>query len=644
MPWYAPPEGSASSGSGGAGSVTSVGVTADSPLVVTGSPVTDAGTINLSLPTYSRKAQYGSEVEPWNPAQARGCLFYLNLYNGNMLWQDDTNVAGCFSPCTPNQNNRLGLTWCPINGNSIGPNNLSQRPYLRSDTTRNSFVSFSGAHALRVDNSRSEFAYFWSSGVHVPLGLTSGNWTMGLKFRVNATGARQGMFDGNGRTGGRVGMGFVFEGSAGANSVSFQLANGAISTNPVSSNAANTDGVTWNYVIASGNGATAFLNLNGTVTLASITQPLYLPLTASGIPTPMFDNLRIGAYVTDANYFSGDIADCFIANTNWGNQPVDVANWIAHDPVFGYYKTNELKYNGRLTSNSLFDMSGLSGVATEWLDPRQVLGLYDFTDCTDPTNMWTTSTGTFPSIIHGPTRVSNSGDKVGYIENKAAYNNVNPTGLMRMTASDSGNSMLPTYHTNVSNGKGALYFNGWSPSVIPFTGEQTLTFRQWPQTPKTWFVAFKLAPGQTPFGVHMISTGASNGTYLAAGSSGHFSVDRKFTTVQHSSNGALTSPISGVNPTGFNISETVQHGGQAAHLLNGNWALNGASAAVGSALDFGEFQPNHMGRAAITGWDMNGYIAYKICYNGAVDAETRRRIRGWIANELGILSYVNTAY
>lgn len=645
MSWYAPPEGTASSG--GAGSVTSVGITADSPIVVAGSPVTDAGTISLSLPTYSRKAQYAAPVEPWNPAQARGCVFYLNTYNGNMLWQDDTSTAGCFNPCVPNisPQNRLGLTWCPVNGNSMGPGSAAGRPYLASDVTRNTFLSFSGAQVLRVDNSRSQFAYFWSSGVNVLNGLEQGKWTMGCWFRPNATGARQGIFDANGRTAGRVGMGLVFEGAAGANAVSFQLGNGTTSTNPVSSNAAYTDG-RWNYVIASGNAGTAYINLNGTVTTASLPQSLYLPLSPSGVPQLMFDNLRIGCYVTDVNYFSGDIANCFIANTNWGEQPVDVAQWLAHDPPFGYYNTNELKYNGRMSSNGIFDMVGLSGAATEWLEPRQVQGLYDFTDCTDPTNMWTTATGTLAGsvICHGPTRVSAHGDKVAYIENKAVYNNMNPSGLMRMTASNSGSSMLPTYHTNVVNGKGCVYFNGYSPSVIPFTGEQTLNFPAWNQTPKTWFIAFKLVDGQATNGSHLISTGASNGTYLAVCSSGYSVVGRRNTTVQHSSNGALVSPVSGVNPTGFNISETVQHGGMAAHFLNGNWAYSGAASASGSSMSFGEFQPTHMGRPAITGWDMNGYIAYKICYNGAVDAETRRRIRGWIADQLGITSYVNTAY
>ncbi len=649
MPWYAPPEGSASSSSGN-GTVTSIGVTADSPIVVAGSPVTEAGIINLSLPTYGRKAQFAAPVEPWNPAQARGVVFYLNTYNGNMLWQDDSSTAGCFTPCVPNltSQNRLGLTWCPVNGNSMGPGSAAGRPYLMSDTSRNTYLSFSGSQAIRVDNSRSQFAFFYSSGVHTGFGIEQGKWTIGCWFRPVATGARQGIFDANGRTNGRVGFGLVFEGSAGSNAVSLQIGNGSAAiTNPVSSNSAYTDG-RWNYVIASGNGSTAYINLNGTVTSAAITSANLTALSASGIPLPIGTTaghiLHIGSYVTDLNYFSGDIASCFIANTNWGEQPVDVAQWLAHDPPFGYYNTNELKYNGRMSSNGIFDIVGLSGTATEWLEPRQVQGLYDFTDCTDPATMWTTATGTLPLICHGPTRVTSSGDKVGYIENKAVYNNMNPSGLMRMTASNSGSSMLPTFHTNVVNGLGAVYFNGYSPSVIPFTGENTLSFNAWPQTPKTWFVAFKMVPTSVPHGMHMLSTGASNGTYLAAGHSGHFSATRQNTTVQHSSQNALVSPISGVSPTGFNISETVQHGGMAAHFLNGNWAYSGAAAASGSALNLGEFQPTYMGRPAITGWDMNGYIAYKICYNGAVDAETRRRIRGWIADQLGITSYVNTAY
>jgi hypothetical protein len=647
MPWYGAPEGSASSSG-----VTSIDVTADSPIVVAGSPITDTGTISLSLPTYSRKAQYSAPVEPWNPAQARGVVFYLNTYNGNMLWQDDTSSVGCFTPCVPNVagRNRLGLTWCPVNGNSISSESSSQRPYLNRDSTRNTFISFSGANqALRVSNSRSQFAFFYSLGVHTGYNLEQGKWSMGCFFRPTGTGARMGLMDANGRTGSRTGFGLVFEGSSASNTVSLQIAGTGTISNPVSANAAYTDG-RWNYVIASGNGTNAYINLNGTVTSATLTAANYSALSSSGIPLPIgtatSHNLHIGSYVTDANYFSGDIANCFIANTNWGEQPVDVAQWLAHDPPFGYYNTNELKYNGRMSSNGIFDMIGISGSATEWLDPREVQGLYDFTDCTDPTNMWTTATGTVASMLvcHGPTRVTSSGDKVAYIENKAVYNNMNPSGLMRMTASNSGDSMLPTYHTNVVNGKGCVYFNGYSPSVIPFTGEQTLNFPAWNQTPKTWFIAFKLTTGQAVDGSHLISTGASNGTYLAVCSSGYSVVGRRNTTVQHSSNGALVSPVSGVNPTGFNISETVQHGGMAAHFINGNWAYSGAANASGSALDFGEFQPTYMGRPAITGWDVNGYIAYKICYNGAIDAETRRRIRGWIADQLGISSYVNTAY
>lgn len=647
MPWYAPPEGTASSG--GAGSVTSVGITADSPIEVEGSPVTEAGTINLSLPTYSRKAQYAAPVEPWNPAQARGCVFYLNTYNGNMLWQD-SDGEGCFTPCVPSlpNQNMLGLTWCPVNGNAIASEANNQRPYLNSDSSRNTFVTFSGAQALRVNNSRSQFAFFYSLGVHTGFNLEQGKWSMGCFFRPASTGGRMGLMDANGRTGSRRGMGLVFEGSAGSNFVSFQIGNGSTSiTNPVSTNAAYTDG-RWNYVIASGNGSTAYINLNGTVTSNAITAANHVALSASGIPQPIgtvpAHILHIGSYITDLNYFVGDMANCFIANTNWGEQPSDVAQWLAHDPAFGYYNTNELKYNGRMSSNGIFDMTGVSGSATEWLEPRQVQGLYDFTDCTDPTNMWTTASGTLPIICHGPAQVSASGDKVAYIENKAVYNNMNPSGLMRMTASNSGSNMLPTYHTNVANGKGAVYFNGYSPSVIPFTGENTLSFNAWNQTPKTWFVAFKLIDGQTVGGSHLISTGATNGEFLAVGLSGYAVTSRRNTTIQESTLASLVSPVGGVNPTGFNISETVQHGGLAAHFINGNWAYSGEASAFGSVLDMGEFMPTHMGRPAITGWDMNGYIAYKICYNGALDVETRRRVRGWIADQLGITSYVNTAY
>lgn len=633
MPWYAPPEGTASSG--GAGSVTSVGVTADSPIVVAGSPVTDAGTINLSLPTYSRKAQFSAQPEPWSPIHARGIIFYLNVYNGNMLWQDDPTQPGPFSPCIPNltNQNRLGMSWCPVNGNYIvaqtGPNN---RPYLKSDSTKNAFLGFSGNQALRVDNANSQFAFFYSSGVHAQLNLTSGNWTMGCKFRVSYTGARQGLFDANGRTGSRIGMGLVFEGSANSNFVSFQIGNGSTSiTNPVSSNAAVADGVTWNYVIASGNGTTAFINLNGTVTSAAITQANYIPLSASGVPQPIIlGGLKIGSYITDTNYFSGELADCFIANTNWGQQQVDVANWISFNPPFGYYNTNELKYNGILTSSQIFDMSGISGAATEWLEPRQVRGLFDFTDCTDIDSMWTSASRAGQIVIHGATRVSASGDKVGYIENKAATNNANPSGLMRMAYSPSGTSFLPAYHTNVVNGKGAVYFNGFSPTAIPGTGEQSLLFYNWSPTPKTWFIAYKLVPGLATNGSHLLSTGTTAGRYVGVSSSG--------TVTESLQSATLTTPVLSSGGQ-FNILEGIQNGGMATILVNGNWQASSSSSIVAS-----EFKPGYMGRPAVTGQDLNGYVAYKICYNGVLDAETRRRVRGWIADQLGITSYVNTAY
>lgn len=559
----------------------------------------------------------------WTPRDILNGVMWLTPTIGNLMWKENPNTGAGMAKHPQATGDVIGVVQEVVGSNYIYAGTSGSSPTLASDSVQLTSFQFSSSNntLFQIDNSKTLFSFMWGSGQL--------NWTILAKLKFLTNGVEMGIFDMTGGGGGSTGVS-LDKNSNNTFFFSVGASGGLLSTFNTTLTITDTN---WHYLIISSNGTNIIFNIDGTTESHAITVG-----KAVAPNTPALQGPFIGQEFNSSHPFNGLIGDFFVASGDLTAQDMgnDIQRWLNYNPTFHFNSPSRLAINGNFAHNS-GTLTALSGYRNRGLSPLQVAGIYDWTDYTDLSKMWTTAL----SISgHGPTGVVSHNDKVGFVENKIGPQFLRASYNMTPVS-------CPVWHTGaLPNGEGCVFWSGHSPAV-PSTGtENMLQFNAWPDASKTFFVVFN-TPQTGNIGCHLLSDGTA---YTAIGGTGDIANTNE--VVQHFGTvyapGGVSAAIAGdakfVNPNGWNIVEVVQDGTIASLWINGNWIPIDALGNTGSTNVAGRFVPDHIGRPQIIGWDILGSVAHKACILGNVDAETRRRVRAYLSDSIGGINNVNLSY
>lgn len=580
-----------------------------------------------------RALTLGDEMFPipsynWTPRDIENGIFWYTLSFGAAMWKQNNSDAGVITHPQAT-GDVIGIISELVGGNYTYAGSSGSSPTLASDSTQLCSANFISANSClqTIDNSKDMLNFVWGSGQM--------QYTFMMKLKFNTNGAAACIFDQNNGT--TANRGVQLEKNAN-NTLAWFVTPGIAGQNISSYNTTGTmviNDTNWHYLIISSNGGTGTINLDG----ATQTFTVNTANSVSGI-APATNNLRLGQEIGGGAKLNAQIGDLFISNKDLTSQYFgnDITRWLNYNPNLHFNSSSRLAINGNYLGLSPSGIAAASGYNVRGLSPLQVKSLFDWTDYTNKSQMWTSA---ISSSGHGPTGVANHLDKVGYVSNNIGYSYLR----------DSYNTTLstcPVWYTGaLPNGGGCVYWSGVSTGSIPSAGENNLLYAGWPDGAKTWFV---VACSLSTTGVsHHLSE--DNGAYIVTCGPGYASnpnmVVQHFNTV-YAVNGlssAISTEGSRLNVSGWNILEVVQDGGQATIWVNGYATVtNSFTGDPGSIYTAGKFVPTNIGRPNFAGKDMWGWNAHKVCFLGALDTETRRRIRAFLCDSVGGINNVNLAY
>lgn len=532
------------------------------------------------LPTYA-----------WDPRDITGAIFYLPAWNTGSMWTE--NSAGTPATRPSIDTDPVGIIQEPVGAFFVGVASDAGRPLLNSDATINSSLKFtSNNQSLVVMDSLKALRLFHAYRQFTVLAK--------VKFEAVAGGTANAIIDNSRGTSTLNGI-YVRRNTNGTLLV--QVAGGGSSLVSFSTTATVND-TNWHYLRIWGETdgtAQIHVRIDGGADEASN--------MGAAVDADATDDMRIGNKSNGSTTMNGSIADLLITNTP-NVSDADYALWLAYNPT----------RNSSTTALQRIYAAGNS------LDVDESSGLYFDYDASLVSTMWTTSAKA--------AQVANNTDPVGWIENTKAI----PTGCGSFTrhAIQSTDANRPTFATNVSNSLGALLFAGNTTDTSTHAGDNSLLIQGTaPRGAVTHIIVYRNTT--TDPGSHLLWH--SNVSYLAVGGAANSTVNRRDLAVVHPASG--TPLVSATNPNGgdsFGIVVIRQEGATAKIWMCNRYDLS----EVGSATDWGLWNPARIGATGDTNWDLAGNVCQYTKYYTAHSDSTIRKLVNGLATKWGISNIPTT--
>lgn len=534
------------------------------------------GSSDLVLPSYS-----------WSPLDITGTIFYLQAWNTGSMWVENGNSTPATRPSA--DGDAVGVIQEPAGAFFVRNNSDAGRPTLASDATVNSSLLFdNNSESLVVADSTKYFRLFQASRV----------WTVlfKVKFASAAGGTANAIIDTQNGTSTNNGI-YIRRNTAGT--ILIQVSGGGSNIISYSTTDTTAGDDNWHYV-------RIWSEIQGTAQVhcridgGSDNAANY---SAVASDTDCTSDMCIGNRTGGSTTLNGRIADLVITNTE-NVSDADYALWLAHNP-------------SRSSSTSALQRIYAAGNS---LDTDEANFRYFDYDASQVSTMWTTS--------GKAAQVANDADKVGFIESIVSL----PTncGSFQRHALQSTDANRPAFATGVSNSLGALLFAGDTTDTSTHAGDNSLVIQGTaPRGALTHFLVYRNTT--TNPGSHLLWH--NNVAYLAVGGSAYSTTNRRDLSVVHPASG--TPLVSATNPNGgegFGIIVIRQEGASAKIWMCNRYDLS----EVGSATDWGLWNPSRIGATGDTDWDLAGNICqYTKYYTALPDATIRKLVNG-LATKWGI--------
>lgn len=529
---------------------------------------------------------------PFSPPDMAGAILWLPTHSTSSMWNDVD--AGAALVTRPDAGDLVGFIQDPVSGGKIATSTAGQRPTLNTDGgARNAYLTFGASRQLIIHNSKGSFRNFHVGRI--------GYVCCWVRFAGANDGVnRNTILDAIAMTGANVGINLRRETN---NTIAFQIGTGSTILTLTSTATVNASGDTgWHSIVvkvAAGTNASSITIDNGTPVTGTIG-------TAAAAGTDATNDLQIGMRTSGTLPMLGDISNLVIGGT--ALDAGDLTNWLADNPS--------------ISSGSLEQFT----VAGNLLNPNQVSGLHSWYDFSDVTNLYTDN----PPTIN----VALDGDRIKCAVNKKTVASGNSWKRDAATTTD---AKRPTYKTGIANGLGAGLWAGTATNVSTsdFTNEQNLDYTQWYRGAKTWIVVAKQS--DTALGSHAIAQTAGGGSavYQTWVGSAYTDANVQNRVVQHWGGGAAIDSAANLNGgEGLGIC-VVRQSAQTAKIFMNN--VGGET-----ATDTYDFVSQYMGRPAIQGWDMAGYILEVACFNIYLSDATIRKLTNYFADKYAIANVPTT--
>ena len=506
----------------------------------------------------------------WDPRTPSGLRLWLpTAYKAGMWTEDNSGYAH---------------TQVASSGDNVGqiddPSQSAHRIYAGSSGIRPTFSTANGHNAsllfatsgMTVENSKKAFKFITNS---------SPTYTIGVWVYINSFGAVSTVMDAAVSTSSNVGCTLLVNTTG---TVQWVVEVGSGNAVNVTSTATITIS-TWTYVEINCNAGSGTLNVGGTTKSFS---------HSGGTTNDWSYTLEIGRRASSgANNFRGQMADLFIADTNWGS--TDLTSYQSYNPsptssTLAQQITGGTSVAATALSHLHISYDG-SNAGTLWKDTAQ-------------TSAVTTNTDLVASMDHAVSATSGSS------YNRAAQQ------------ATSGNR--PAYSTN---------FNSTSNSALLYTGanNDNLAFLNtlYCNGACTIFIVVK-ASSVSGKGVHVIEGAEyltlTDPTY-ASNDSAHGGPGGPF-SVCHTSSGTATNFLIQPNPLGAQIIELTRQGNAFATWINGHPAV---PITIASLLTF-----SNIGTPYIAGWDFNGYWCEMAMYTTRHSATACDNLRRGLASKWNV--------